>query len=99
MTTSISAKKVFNQIVQNILNLYDNREAQTIAFWLLEDLFGVSKVSVMIDKEILIDIQQLNNTCQRLSEGEPVQYVTGKAYFGDMVFKVNHHVLIPRPET
>jgi release factor glutamine methyltransferase len=99
MTTSISAKKVFNQIVQNILNLYDNREAQTIAFWLLEDLFGVSKVSVMIDTKILLDSQQLNNACQRLSEGEPVQYVTGKAYFGDMAFKVNHHVLIPRPET
>ena len=34
-----------------------------------------------------------------LLEGEPVQYVTGKAYFDGLLFHVDESVLIPRPET
>ncbi|MCS7077757.1 MAG: peptide chain release factor N(5)-glutamine methyltransferase [Bacteroidia bacterium] len=35
----------------------------------------------------------------RLQKGEPLQYVIEKAYFFDLEFYVNPHVLIPRPET
>ena len=36
---------------------------------------------------------------QQLKSGIPVQYVLGEAYFYRLKFKVNPHVLIPRPET
>ena len=36
---------------------------------------------------------------QRLKEEEPIQHITGIAHFFGLEFKVNKHVLIPRPET
>ncbi|MDX1685399.1 MAG: peptide chain release factor N(5)-glutamine methyltransferase [Saprospiraceae bacterium] len=35
----------------------------------------------------------------RLASGEPIQYITNRAYFFDMQLFVNENVLIPRPET
>lgn len=36
---------------------------------------------------------------QRRAAGEPIQYITGKAYFRNLVLEVGPGVLIPRPET
>ena len=35
----------------------------------------------------------------RIAGGEPLQYVIGKACFGDFELHLDHRVLIPRPET
>lgn len=39
------------------------------------------------------------NDAQLLAEGVPLSHVTGIAYFYGYTFKVNQHILIPRPET
>ena len=43
--------------------------------------------------------EQLNDIIARLQQGEPLQYIEGKAPFCGMNFKVQPGVLIPRPET
>lgn len=50
----------------------------------------------LADYEGDFDKQTLLN---RLLNHEPVQYITGKAYFHRYIFKVTSDTLIPRPET
>ena len=43
--------------------------------------------------------QTLPEQFERLRNGEPIQHIVGFAWFDDMQFMVNKHVLIPRQET
>lgn len=43
--------------------------------------------------------EQFEALCARRLGGEPVQYITGVAYFCDLTLHVGKGVLIPRPET
>lgn len=45
------------------------------------------------------EIQKFRDFLLRRAKGEPVQYITGKAYFYGLEFVVTPDVLIPRPET
>ena len=45
------------------------------------------------------DLAVFNTSLSRLLENEPVQYVTGTAYFMGFKLRVNNSVLIPRFET
>lgn len=44
-------------------------------------------------------VQAFQQAVDRLAQGEPVQYVCGRAPFRDLDLKVDKRVLIPRPET
>ena len=45
------------------------------------------------------EIGKYRDLIARRGKYEPLQYITGKAEFFGLTFKVNNHVLIPRPET
>ena len=69
---------------------------------LLEDLFDIDLKRQLMEPNLRIDewqYHQLEEAVKRLLVGEPVQYVTGMARFGDILIKVSPSVLIPRPET
>ena len=69
---------------------------------LLEDLFNIDLKRQLMEPNLRIDEWQyhlLEEAVKRLQAGEPVQYVTGMARFGDLILKVSPAVLIPRPET
>lgn len=45
------------------------------------------------------ELEDLDTGVARRIKGEPIAYITGKKEFFSLEYEVNHHVLIPRPET
>lgn len=89
-------------IIEAIETMYDNREAINIATMLIEELTGLSKMNQFLQKQSILSeelVSKLNLQIDRLSKGEPVQYIIGKAWFMELAFMVNSATLIPRPET
>ena len=69
---------------------------------LLEDLFSLSFADILCGAtEHLSDADtlRLQQSVDRLLDAEPLQYVTGTAFFCGHPFHVAPGVLIPRPET
>jgi release factor glutamine methyltransferase len=72
---------------------YDEREASLITKYYFEDKNLNEEVFSEADvKNSLLDLD-------RLTQFEPLQYVTGIAHFYGYKMSVNKNVLIPRPET
>lgn len=89
-------------IMEAIEPIYDNRESVNIATLLLEELTGFSKMNQFLQKQSILSeeiVSRLLPLIDRLSKGEPIQYIIGKALFMELAFEVNSHTLIPRPET
>lgn len=85
-----------------LVSLYDEREASAIAHRAMEHVTGLGKLDRLMEKEkALTEAQQslFEEISNRLATGEPVQYVTGEAWFLGEKFLVDANVLIPRPET
>lgn len=81
---------------------FPSREAEQLMRILLEDLFGIDQKRQLMEPGLRIDepqYAQLERAVHRLLDDEPVQYVTGKAWFDGLLFEVDESMLIPRPET
>lgn len=92
----------FTLLRSRLVPRYGEREAHAMAFLVMEEAFGVSRTEVYADKVRQFpedEKERLLNICERLEQGEPVQYVLGAAWFGGRKFAVDPSVLIPRPET
>lgn len=92
----------YHDICQRLTPLYGPLEAKAMTRLLLEDLFSLSFADILCGAtEHLSDADtlRLQQSVARLLDSEPLQYVTGKAFFCGHPFHVAPGVLIPRPET
>ena len=83
-------------------HLYSEGESSQMAHMVMEHLTGSNRLQRMELKNqplTVEQLQQLNQIEQRLATHEPVQYILGEAYFGNLKLYVNKDVLVPRPET
>lgn len=79
--------------------------ASVDAWYLLEHIYGISRVDFLIRRNDPFDEAQMKKSAdyqaliRRRSEGCPVQYLTGSTEFMGLPFFVNESVLIPRQDT
>lgn len=88
------------QAVAALSALYPAQEARSIVLMLCEALFGTNSYTSIVDPGYGVkDTAAFDKAMERLSAGEPIQYVLGRCTFGALTFRVTPDVLIPRPET
>ena len=95
-------QKTKRHFTEALTAIFPQREAEQLMRILLEDLFDIDLKRQLMEPNLRIDEWQyhkLEEAVKRLLAGEPVQYVTGMAWFYDLLIKVSPAVLIPRPET
>lgn len=79
-----------------------DREAAAMVDEMMLRIKGWDRVQTIIranDPASEFLTSRVNETVQRLLDGEPIQYIFGKANFYGMDFTVTPDTLIPRPET
>lgn len=92
----------YRELWRTLEPLYGNGEARAVTDYVLDVCFGLSKADIMcgaVEEMTAEKAAELNKIFGRLMEGEPVQYVLGRAEFSGRWFNVRPGVLIPRPET
>ena len=89
----------YRELWQPLTLRYTESEAKAVARYLLEVGYGLSMTDILSGGAERVPADEMEENRQRLLNGEPVQYVIGKAEFGGRIFKVSPAVLVPRPET
>lgn len=92
----------YRELWRTLEPLYGNGEARAVTDYVLDVCFGLSKADILcgaVEEMTAEKTAELNKIFNRLTKGEPVQYVLGRAEFSGRWFNVRPGVLIPRPET
>ena len=95
-------RELIGKIECSLDALYINEELTAIVRAICCDILGISTTTYYLREKITLSEEQqslLNDTISRLKQGEPLQYIEGKAPFCGMDFLVTPATLIPRPET
>lgn len=95
-------KKIIADLQGKLAKIYEKEELNAIIRAICCDLLGISTTTYFIKEEVELTAEQkeqLDTIIGRLQQGEPLQYIEGKAPFCGMDFVVRPGVLIPRPET
>ena len=102
MFVSMTLHEASQQLIIQLYELYDEREARNIADLVMEKITGWDKMNRILNKQVPLS-QPMKDEWDQFSSvlitGMPVQYVLGEAWFKGRKFTVSDAVLIPRPET
>ena len=95
-------KELIQKGISTISTLYPEVEAREMVLAYLQDTIGIKRHTHIVEPEYKVADEKAAEVLQafeRLAAGEPLQYVTGAAYFYGRSFHVTPATLIPRPET
>jgi len=96
-----STLTLYRKIRDEIKAVY-GQEADMLAMFIVEDVSGFSSTDILTDHKFVTGPNfraTIRKYILQLKKQEPIQYILGKAFFYERIYKVNHSTLIPRPET
>ncbi|MEM9680270.1 MAG: HemK/PrmC family methyltransferase, partial [Bacteroidota bacterium] len=82
--------------------IFGFNEVDSFFYILIEHYFKLPRFQLVIQPDYTITEKEQNSLLKALAalkEEQPIQYIIGETEFYGLPFKVNKHVLIPRPET
>ena len=95
-------KQLIDKLQTSLSGTYEGHELTAIIRTICCDMLGIGTATYYLKEAVTLTSEQeslLRGIIDRLRQGEPLQYIEGKAPFCGMEFAVNSSVLIPRPET
>jgi len=98
----LNIKEIRDVFLKDLCKIYDREEVMSFFYWLSEHILNYKRVDValFLNKELSTEeLHAFTDAKKRLVNQEPIQHIVGYAWFCNMIFEVNKHVLIPRPET
>lgn len=81
---------------------YSGGEVEAFIRLIFENLCGYTTTQLLLNQNTVLcteAVNQIEQIVQRLLKQEPIQYIMGEAYWGDLRMMVGPGVLVPRPET
>lgn len=95
-------KDILRFFRKELKDSYENDELETIIVFCFEKFLNLNRAELISKMENTVSESELlkfNFAIKDLKKNKPIQYILGEADFYRLKFKVNEHVLIPRPET
>lgn len=90
------------ELIRDAANELDNTSVNPVldAQLLLAEVVDTTRNHVLLINEVPIEaLSRFRDFVDRRKNGEPIQYITGRAYFRNLILDVGPGVLIPRPES
>ena len=87
---------------EGLNQLLQNSEIDFYFKAVLKDRLYIDPIQLGIEPNLKLTLKEeiaIKESLLKLISKKPLQYVTGKAHFRELILKVDRRVLIPRPET
>lgn len=98
----MTIKELHQTLKSTLVEIISEFEMNDHLRLIFEEVFDYTKADIVLNGEKVLtlpELEKVEKIVERLSVGEPIQYILGYCYFYGRKFITDSRALIPRPET